>query len=39
MPTGEFTYEVTAEDLGVIQAMVSRKLSTAETFTVYIYPR
>ncbi len=39
MPTGEFHYEVKTNELGVIQPKVTRQLATAETFTIFIYPR
>lgn len=39
MPTGEFQYEVMVDGLGLIQPKLSRQLGTAETFTIYIYPR
>jgi len=39
MPTGEFHYEVMVDGLGLIQSKLSRQLGTAETFTIYIYPR
>ena len=42
MPTGDYNYEVAVEQMGalqLIQPKVTRKLTTAETFTVFIYPR
>lgn len=39
MPTGEFNYEVSVESVGVVQPKLFRQLGTAETFTIYVYPR
>lgn len=39
MPTGEFRYEARADGFGVLQPTVSRTLSTAEMFTITLYPR
>jgi len=39
MPTGEFHYEVTVDAVGLIQPKLTRQLGTAETFTIFIYPR
>jgi hypothetical protein len=39
MPTGEFNYEVSVEGVGVVQPKLFRQLGTAETFTIYVYPR
>lgn len=39
MPTGEFRYEARADGFGILQPTVTRTLSTAEMFTITLYPR